>query len=222
MPFVMYPAGEKPDLLSQDCKAAYGAYRKNPHSNLYPASFQADSEWSQVFLSKLINGESVPKTMTLHQTSPFSDTRAAIQMTPSVAELQALSSAPNPSPVLTTTMPTVSASSCHNPAAPAGLISASSCHNPAAPAGSISASSCHNPAAAAGSTEAPQISVKVKEEMEDEVQGKFTKFKRSLKGSRLCIDLSDSPSPKAPKVVGACVSDNSAEDPFGHGSGLEG
>ena len=60
VPFVAWPKEGPKDLLAPEYKEVYWNYKKNPHSEEYPAKHFEDLAWSDTYLKKIILGESVP------------------------------------------------------------------------------------------------------------------------------------------------------------------
>ena len=55
--------GARRDLLSAECKSDYGKYREG--HKVLPDNFEADTVWSQAFLRRLMQGESIERPVTI-------------------------------------------------------------------------------------------------------------------------------------------------------------
>ena len=71
VPFIRWEDGMPKDLLDPWQQAIFKAYKMDPHSKIYPLSYHEDMAWSQEFLRKVLNGETVPRTMTVIHASGF-------------------------------------------------------------------------------------------------------------------------------------------------------
>ena len=89
--FLTWPDSTDRDLLAASYRPVFHAYKKNPSMQTLPESFHADSAWSQELLRRLLNGESIPRTMTIRGHSVFGQSREVIQKAPELlsnAEMQ--------------------------------------------------------------------------------------------------------------------------------------
>ena len=71
--FLEWPADHAKDLLADDQKPIFKAYKQNPDAHDLPDNFHEDSVWSQELLRKLLCGEHVPRSINIRGRSLFSD-----------------------------------------------------------------------------------------------------------------------------------------------------
>lgn len=82
VPFIQWPEPSIKDILAEEHKPIFKAYRQNPSGHSLPDNYHADVIWSQELLRKLLNGESVPRTITIRRASLFSAEVSEVQQAP--------------------------------------------------------------------------------------------------------------------------------------------
>ena len=70
------------DILAPEYKPIFQAYTANPEEHGLPEGYHADSIWSQKLLRKLLQGEHVPRTMTLRHCGLFDESVREVQGAP--------------------------------------------------------------------------------------------------------------------------------------------
>lgn len=89
--FIKWPDSNERDLLAAAYRPVFQAYKKNPSDHTLPESYHADSAWSQELLRRLLNGETVPRTVTIQShINVFGEARAAAQEAPKLLSDQEL------------------------------------------------------------------------------------------------------------------------------------
>ena len=71
VPFIRWEDGMPKDLLDPSQQAIFKAYKMDPRSKIYPPSYHEDMAWSQEFLRKVLNGETIPRTISIIHASGF-------------------------------------------------------------------------------------------------------------------------------------------------------
>lgn len=73
---------EMKDILAPEYKPIFKAYKADPENHVLPEGYHADSIWSQELLRKLLQGEHVPRTVTIRGRGLFSDAVRDVQQAP--------------------------------------------------------------------------------------------------------------------------------------------
>jgi hypothetical protein len=80
--FMAWPNPNRADLMSEETRPAWLAYKKNPSSGVLTDEYRAGMVWSREYIDKLINGERVPRVMTVSGDQLFSTAPSTIQLVP--------------------------------------------------------------------------------------------------------------------------------------------
>ena len=62
---IPWPRSGMKDILAEEYKPIFKAYKANPENHALPDGYHADSVWSRELLRKLLQGEDIPKTITI-------------------------------------------------------------------------------------------------------------------------------------------------------------
>ena len=81
--FIEWPENQPHDLLAAEQKPIFLAYKKDPTHHTLPERFHEDMIWSQALLRRLVNGEAVPKTITINNANLIQPSGpASVQIAP--------------------------------------------------------------------------------------------------------------------------------------------
>lgn len=80
--FIAWSEDHVKDLIAESQRPIFQNFKRNPDGHTLPSSFHEDALWSQELLRRLLNGEAVPRTVTIRGWSLFGGEPRDIQQAP--------------------------------------------------------------------------------------------------------------------------------------------